>query len=367
MRALAFVAVMIAMLTTTACDDSFTQQAPESDGGGQQGYLGVYSNEVDFIQWARSDNAISGNLQILSADDADPSQTQSENLSFTGTLDGEDVSLTFPSLGTSTTWTGTLQGETLTLTIPGEGGTLDTSQMEAASVSDYNEAAEEFRRSLERQAEQELSTPESPCPYGLMPLTTPDGEIDCASEGGPMGDTEAQQTTVEDTGEEISCDDFVSAAENPSQYQAQQFFDTVATPEEQAMLDEDGDGFACGDLEAGVAESVERFVYEYYDAVAAEDWSKTHSMLDSEAQSVFTEEEWVERQEARQSASGAPSSVTDVSVSVPNDYARNPTSTATVTLADGTSLDIIVADPRNRDAQLDRVLTDEEIGYLQSL
>ena len=42
-----------------------------------------------------------------------------------------------------------------------------------------------------------------------------------------------------------TCDDFISAAGSPSQYQAQQYFDFTATPEEQAILDTDGDGFAC--------------------------------------------------------------------------------------------------------------------------
>ncbi len=37
----------------------------------------------------------------------------------------------------------------------------------------------------------------------------------------------------------VSCDDFTT------QFQAQQFFDFNATPEEQAILDPDGNGFAC--------------------------------------------------------------------------------------------------------------------------
>lgn len=50
----------------------------------------------------------------------------------------------------------------------------------------------------------------------------------------------------------VSCDQFVSAAGNPSQFQAQQFYDFEATPAQQAALDADGDGFACDDLETGV-------------------------------------------------------------------------------------------------------------------
>ena len=48
-----------------------------------------------------------------------------------------------------------------------------------------------------------------------------------------------------------TCDDFISAAGSPSQYQAQQYFDFTATPEEQAILDTDGDGFACDGWSTG--------------------------------------------------------------------------------------------------------------------
>ena len=253
MRDITLAVLLVAMFSATACGGSAAQQPSEPDSGGdQQGYLAVYTNEVDFIQWAKSNNSISGNLQILSVDDEDSSQAESENLGFTGTLSDEEVSLTFPTLDNSMTWTGTLKGETLTLTIPGESGTLDTLQMDAASVSEYNAAAENFRRSLEQQDAQESSTQQSPCPYGFMPSTGPDG-ITCSSEGGRYEETEAPQTTIEDTSVEISCDDFGSAAGDPSQFQAQQFYDS-ATPEEQAILDEDTDGFACDDIETGVDE-----------------------------------------------------------------------------------------------------------------
>ncbi len=45
-----------------------------------------------------------------------------------------------------------------------------------------------------------------------------------------------------------TCDRFFSAVGYPSRYQAQQNFDFLATPEEQAILDIDGDGFACDGL-----------------------------------------------------------------------------------------------------------------------
>lgn len=87
------------------------------------------------------------------------------------------------------------------------------------------------------------------------------GEQGVACESLPSGGEDtggAQPTGNGETGgatsgtQQISCDDFVSAAGNPSQYQAQQYYDFQATPQEQAILDQDGDGFACDSLETGV-------------------------------------------------------------------------------------------------------------------
>lgn len=82
---------------------------------------------------------------------------------------------------------------------------------------------------------------------------TPDG-IQC-SDLPDVAPTETQYQNPTDTGTTaVSCDQFISAAGNPSQFQAQQFYDFQATPEQQAALDADGDGFACDDLESGVDE-----------------------------------------------------------------------------------------------------------------
>lgn len=122
-----------------------------------------------------------------------------------------------------------------------------------------------------------------------------------------------------------------------------------------------------GEMYEAVATAVERFVYEYYAAVAAEDWSATYSMLDYNGQAAFMESEWTERQQTRQAVSGAPSSVVDVEVSVPEDYPVYPRALATVTFADGEVVEITVVDPHSLDGEFDRVLTAEEIAYLRSL
>jgi hypothetical protein len=44
---------------------------------------------------------------------------------------------------------------------------------------------------------------------------------------------------------QVSCESFTTMSGSPSQWQAQQFLDFVATPEQRAILDPEGDGFAC--------------------------------------------------------------------------------------------------------------------------
>jgi hypothetical protein len=49
-----------------------------------------------------------------------------------------------------------------------------------------------------------------------------------------------------------TCDKFVSVAGYRSSWEAQQYLDFYATPEESAYLDTDGDGFACDGWSSGV-------------------------------------------------------------------------------------------------------------------
>jgi hypothetical protein len=95
---------------------------------------------------------------------------------------------------------------------------------------------------------------------------TPPGPADGVCEGSGEGDpdcAEALRQGLEDQAPGIqyapesgvSCDQFIALGSGePSQFQAQQFYDFVATPEEQAILDPDGNGFACdnGTIEFGV-------------------------------------------------------------------------------------------------------------------
>lgn len=66
---------------------------------------------------------------------------------------------------------------------------------------------------------------------------------------------EVPQPTSQPAPTPVNCQDsFISVAGNPSQFSAQQFYDFNATPEEQAILDPDGDGIACEGLLNGEQE-----------------------------------------------------------------------------------------------------------------
>ena len=59
-------------------------------------------------------------------------------------------------------------------------------------------------------------------------------------------DSDLRPTPPREEGEDkVACSGFTTMSGEPSQWQAQQFYDSVATPGERAILDPDGDGFAC--------------------------------------------------------------------------------------------------------------------------
>jgi hypothetical protein len=67
-----------------------------------------------------------------------------------------------------------------------------------------------------------------------------------------QSDTESGDVGQPSEAAYATCDDFISSAGSRSQSQAQQYFDFTATPEEQAILDTDNDGFACDGWSTGL-------------------------------------------------------------------------------------------------------------------
>ncbi len=97
-------------------------------------------------------------------------------------------------------------------------------------------------------------------------FSDPNG-LDADGDGVACEELEGGAETVEESEAPVSCDGFISPAGNFSQFGAQQFFDFNATPEERAILDPDGNGFACDDgaIEFGVdpAEAAEAPAEQY--------------------------------------------------------------------------------------------------------
>jgi ABC-type molybdate transport system substrate-binding protein len=64
----------------------------------------------------------------------------------------------------------------------------------------------------------------------------------CGQDGGETVATE--EVAPAEASEEVSCEQFTALGSGEfSQYQAQQFYDFIATPEQQAILDPDGNGY----------------------------------------------------------------------------------------------------------------------------
>lgn len=106
-------------------------------------------------------------------------------------------------------------------------------------------------------------------------------------------------------------------------------------------------------------------VSSYYESVSREDWSATYFMLDPKSQAVFTEDDWVQKQTARNAAASPPPLTTAVVNSMSE---RGVDQIANVTLGygDGSqeTLDIVL---RAEGGGYKRHLTADEIAFLQNL
>lgn len=118
----------------------------------QTGYLGKNDDGASFIQWAKADQQIKGQMQIF--DLKRTGETNSKSYSFDGISDGDKLSLTFRdrylTFLEGRTITGTLKDEALTLVWPQKDGTLWTQAYRLASVADYNDVV----RNLQERASQ---------------------------------------------------------------------------------------------------------------------------------------------------------------------------------------------------------------------
>jgi hypothetical protein len=122
-------------------------------------------------------------------------------------------------------------------------------------------------------------------------------------------------------------------------------------------------------------EAIEGVLYEelgreYVDAVRNEDWDQTYSMLGETFQQEFTEEEWIEKQQAIWESEGSPPPLESVTVEREEGVADGPV-TLILEYEDGTQDEIGALIPMAREAgeprEPERVLTDEEISELEQI
>jgi hypothetical protein len=120
-----------------------TSPTPIEAGSRKTGYLHTDDDSATFIQWAKTERQIKGQMQVLDVNQ--DGKTDSSWFSFEGVFDGDNLSLTFrgrqQTFLEGTTVTGTLKGDALTLVWPQSNGTLLTQELRPASVAEYNDAA----------------------------------------------------------------------------------------------------------------------------------------------------------------------------------------------------------------------------------
>jgi hypothetical protein len=120
---------------------------------GSASYLGRAPGLVLFLQWTRSGRSLTGSAEVAEMPATDSYDVSSDDLSFTGTINGDSVSLRFDSpVGGARTLTGHLHGKALDRSIPTESGALKDLQFSSSSTSGYNTARSTKGRSVSAQA-----------------------------------------------------------------------------------------------------------------------------------------------------------------------------------------------------------------------
>ncbi len=120
-----------------------TSPTPIAAESRKTGYLHTDDDSATFIQWAKAERQIKGQMQVLDVNR--DGKTDSSSYSFEGVFDGDNLSLTFrgrhQTFLEGITVTGTLKSDALTLVWPQSNGTLLTQELRPASVAEYNDAA----------------------------------------------------------------------------------------------------------------------------------------------------------------------------------------------------------------------------------
>ena len=168
--------------TSSQQTSSMPTQAPTVSSDAPKGYLDSNASSVVFLQWTEKNGQLSGQLEEVYTDPQNALQTKNENEAFTGTHDGDNISISTSIFGVTKTDTGTLKGDVFTLVVPNADGTLATLTFHPASIEEYNTAATALLQSISQQAAQATATEQTQetSAYNAQATATVQADLDQA-------------------------------------------------------------------------------------------------------------------------------------------------------------------------------------------
>ncbi len=144
-------AVLAAIVLLSAC--GATSEGPAT-------FLSIGESEVATLSWADDGGGnLVGSLQSATPNSSGSGDlVKNDNVSFTGTLHGGQISIvTNGILGSTSTWTGTLAGDTLTLNMPQDNGSIAPVTFTRGQVTAYNSAVSKFQAQVTQERAQAAS------------------------------------------------------------------------------------------------------------------------------------------------------------------------------------------------------------------
>jgi len=120
-------------------------------------YFASGDNWAIYLAWTEDTSGhLQGQLQAIEVDPNDSAKLQTVNGSFTGTRNGQDISISFPVLSNyaGQTWTGTINNGTISLVIP-TSGLPQNPALQAGSFQDFQRAAQKVQEKVNVAAQEQ--------------------------------------------------------------------------------------------------------------------------------------------------------------------------------------------------------------------
>jgi hypothetical protein len=112
-----------------------------ADQNSEPGWVYTDAANADFVQWTRAGSEVTGSLSSVYLAGVGALAVTTRSDAFTGIINKDNVTLTFPQgLGSVTSVGAQLQGSDLVVSFPQPDGTLEPLTLHAGSATEYNEA-----------------------------------------------------------------------------------------------------------------------------------------------------------------------------------------------------------------------------------